>query len=142
MAVIYIASSWKNQHAVEMLTDRLRSRGHKVLSFVENNHGEKPGEKTLDGKPINMDDWVASEAGKQSFEYDSTGATESNLVIYVGPSGQDAAAECGMAWASGVPILGLLAKGEGFGLMRRMMDRWFDDYRELLKEVDRRFDAC
>lgn len=32
---IYIASSWKNQHAVEMLTDRLREIGHEVISFVE-----------------------------------------------------------------------------------------------------------
>ena len=32
---IYIASSWKNQHAVEMLTDILRYKGHDVVSFVE-----------------------------------------------------------------------------------------------------------
>ena len=32
---IYIASSWKNQHAVEMMTDKLRENGHKVISFVE-----------------------------------------------------------------------------------------------------------
>lgn len=31
---IYIASSWKNQHAVEMLTDYLEARGHEVISFV------------------------------------------------------------------------------------------------------------
>ena len=39
---IYIASSWKNQHAVEMMTDMLRDKGHSVLSFVENNFGEAP----------------------------------------------------------------------------------------------------
>ena len=32
---IYIASSWKNQHAVEMLTDLLRKAGHEVVSFVD-----------------------------------------------------------------------------------------------------------
>lgn len=28
---IYIASSWKNQHAVQMLTSMLRRKGHEVL---------------------------------------------------------------------------------------------------------------
>lgn len=37
---IYIASSWKNQHSVEMLTALLREKGHTVLSFVEKNFGE------------------------------------------------------------------------------------------------------
>jgi hypothetical protein len=32
---IYIAASWKHQHAVEMLTVLLRERNHEVLSFVE-----------------------------------------------------------------------------------------------------------
>lgn len=39
---IYIASSWKNQHAVEMMTALLREKGHTVLSFIENNYGENP----------------------------------------------------------------------------------------------------
>ena len=37
---IYIASSWKNQHAVEMFSRLLRERGHEVVSFVEENFGE------------------------------------------------------------------------------------------------------
>ena len=32
---IYIASSWRNQHAVEMITEVLRSKGHNIISFVE-----------------------------------------------------------------------------------------------------------
>lgn len=32
---IYIISSWKNQHAVELLTSKLREQGHDVKSFVE-----------------------------------------------------------------------------------------------------------
>jgi len=38
---IYIASSWKNQHGVEMLTALLREKGHVVVSWVENNYGEE-----------------------------------------------------------------------------------------------------
>ena len=113
---IYIASSWKNQHAVEMLTDRLRNKGHEVLSFVENNHGENPDAKQKDKKPIPFDEWVWSETGRRSFDYDTNGAMRADVVIYVGPSGKDAAAELGMAWARGVKILGLHGKGEDFGL--------------------------
>lgn len=130
--IIYIASSWKNQHAVEMLTALLRGRGHEVLSFVENNHGEYL--KAKDGKPLPFDEWCWSEQGRESFEFDTRSAMNSDLVIYVGPSGKDAAAEIGMAYAKGVPIIGLHAKGEDFGLMRRLI-RWFTKYDEVLTFV-------
>ena len=110
---IYIASSWKNQHAVEMLTDLLRNLNHDVFSFVENNHGEHSPTKeaTKDGKPIPFEEWVWSERGARSFAYDSNAAMECDLTIYISPSGQDAAAECGMAYAKGKTIIGLHAKG-------------------------------
>jgi hypothetical protein len=139
---IYIASSWKNLHAVQMLTGLLRADediDSTVLSFVENNHGEV-GQfstrhlATLDGKPINFDDWVWSERGEKSFKYDTGSAMESDLVIYIGPSGTDAWAEVGDAWAKGVPVYGLWAKGEPAGLMRRMVT-WFDNVQELLFAV-------
>jgi hypothetical protein len=138
---IYIASSWKNQHAVEMLTDLLRQRGHEVLSFVENNHGEtnpQASKEALDdaGKPIPFEQWVWMERGYKSFVYDTDGATKSDLVIYLSPSGNDASAEMGAAWAKRVPIFGLWAKGEPIGLMRRMMDCIFFNYRELLTAVE------
>jgi len=128
---IYIASSWKNQHAVEMMTALLRDRGHEVLSFVENNYGEGHGPD----KPVNFEEWVQTEQAYSSFVYDTTGATSSDLVIYIGPSGTDAWAEVGMAWAAGVPVLGLWAKGEQAGLMR-MIVGWRDRYQDLLKLVD------
>lgn len=119
-----------------MLTDHLRTRGHEVLSFVENNHGEHQSKKTDDGgAPLPFDEWCMSDLGHKSFVYDTNGATLSDLVIYIGPSGCDAWAECGAAWARGVPILALHAKGEQVGLMRRMA-AWFYDYRELLAAVD------
>lgn len=125
---IYIAASWKHQHAVEMLTDLLRQRGHEVKSFVENNHGEAT-------KGMPFDDWCLSPDGDRSFDYDTKWAGKSNVVIYVGPSGKDAAAEVGIAWQAGALILGLYAKGEDFGLMRRLID-WHTDYRKLLLAVD------
>lgn len=129
---IYIASSWKNQHAVEMLTWFLRQKHHKVYSFVENNYGE--GHSAT--KPMDFEKWVNTPEAEKSFKYDTNGATLSDLVIYIGPSGKDAAAEVGMAWARGVRILGLYAKGEDFGLMRKIMSAWYERYEDLLKAVD------
>ena len=133
---IYIASSWKNQHAVELLTTLLRDRGHTVLSFVENNQGEQVGHLATNGrKPIPFDEWVYSDRGTRSFDYDTKAAMTSDLVVYIAPSGKDAAAEVGMAWAKGVKIFGLYAKGEDFGLMRRLI-HWHDDHRQLIVSID------
>ena len=129
---IYIASSWRNQHAVEMLTDLLRKEGHQVLSFVEKAVNDE------DRTEIKFDfvKWINSEDGQKNFVYDTNGASQSDIVIYVGPSGTDAWAELGVAWSVGIRILGLWAKGEPAGLMRHMVE-WFYDYRELLKEVQK-----
>lgn len=132
MSKIYIASSWKNQHAVEMLTMLLRKEGHKILSFVENNNGEQAGHlATENGEPMDFDRWCESDRGAKSFVYDTDGATRSDLVIYIGPSGTDAWAEVGAAWGAGVPVIGLWAKGEQAGLMRRMVI-WYGSIGELL----------
>jgi hypothetical protein len=132
---IYIASSWKNKHAVEMMTDMLEKQGHTVLSFVRN-AGKS---ETFNN---NLDEWIASEDGKKKFEYDTDSVRSCTLVIYIGPSGEDAAAECGMAWSCGIPIVGLYAKGTNLGLMRRMMEHWCNGYIEVLekvKEYDKEF---
>ena len=127
---IYIAASWKHEHAVVMLTSLLRACNHKVMSFVENNNAERPGA----GVKFDFESWCWSELGKQSFVFDTDGASLSDVVIYIGPSGKDAAAEIGVAWASGIPILGLYAKGEDFGLMRRMIE-WQDNIESLLEWI-------
>jgi hypothetical protein len=128
---IYIASSWKNQHAVEMLTALLRAKCHEVISFVEKNFDEL---NII--QEVGFDTWINSENGKKAFEYDTNGATQSDLVIYISPSGKDASAEIGAAWATGVPIIALWAKSEDLGLMRRMINSWYYNYRELLEAVD------
>jgi len=133
---IYIASSWKNQHAVEMLTLLLREAGHQVLSFVESSYGEGYASK----KDFDFETWINSKDSDQAFEYDSHGAMTCDLLIYVGPAGKDAAAECGMCYGQRlkgrfIPMLALYAKGEDFGLMRKMFDGWYDRYSDLLKNI-------
>jgi len=126
---IYIASSWKNQHAVEMMTTMIRKLGHKVISFVD-------AAVEAEGRDLkfDIDKWIASEDGRKKFEFDTSGATTSDMVIYIGPSGTDAWAEVGAAWASGIPVIGLYAKGEQAGLMRRMVT-WVKDYREIIEAI-------
>jgi hypothetical protein len=130
MKKIYIASSWKNQHAVEMLTVKLREAGHEVISFVERAVNDE-GRSSL---KFDVEKWIWSDDGLDKFHYDTDGATKSDLVIYIGPSGTDAWAEVGAAWACGVPIWGLWAKGEPAGLMRRMVT-WYDDHKILLEAL-------
>jgi hypothetical protein len=129
---IYIVSSWKNQHAVEMLTALLREKGHEVVSFIEAAI-ESEG-RDLRGK-FDVEQWINSDDGERQFKFDTDGATKSHLVVYVGPSGTDAWAEVGAAWGCGIPIVGLYAKGEQAGLMRRMVE-WTADYKSLLATVD------
>ena len=125
---IYIASSWRNQHAVEMLTSMLREAGHEVVSFVDH-------EFSVNGNRCTLTEPEIATATLQ-FDHDTKGATTSDLVIYIGPSGCDAWAEVGAAWASDVPVFGLWAKAEPVGLMRHMVADWFTNYGELLKSVE------
>lgn len=123
---IYIASSWKNRAAVEMLTSLLREFGHHVASFIENENKEKV--ETAGS----FEEWVETEDARRCFVFDSESAMNSDLVVYIAPSGKDAACEVGMAFGAGVPVVGLWAKGEDFGLMRRAVNTWFHGFGDLL----------
>lgn len=120
---VYIASSWKNQHAVEMLTDFLEDLDYEVACFVRHSAQERDFP--------DFEEWVNTDRAQTCFDYDTDGAMYSDAVIYIGPSGTDAWAEVGAAWAKGVPIIGLWAKGEQAGLMRKMVCVWLADYRDI-----------
>lgn len=137
---IYIASSWRNAHGVELLTKELRTMGHEVSSWVENNYGENHNHVT---RKMDFESWVNSDESAQSFQFDTYSAVYCDLFIYYGPAGMDACAELGAAWAiaDGISvghkkIIGLWAKGEGIGLMRKMVDQWFSRPQDLLNYVD------
>lgn len=130
---IYIASSWRNQHSVEMLTFLLREKGHTVISWIENNYGEDHNHVT---KKFDFETWVNSSEADQSFKFDTEGATKSDLFIYLAPAGNDASVELGAAWASGTPIFGLYAKGDNLGLMRKCITTWYTRYYDLLIGVE------
>ncbi len=127
---VYIAASWKHQHAVEMLTERLESMGHEIFSWLREG---RPEEAFLSKRELAG--FINSEDGRRIFKFCVTSASTADLVIYLGPSGCDAWAEVGMAHGSGVPVLGLLAKAEEVGLMRHMVDAWFSSVNDLLDAV-------
>jgi hypothetical protein len=131
---IYIAASWKHQHAVEMLTERLEEKGHGVLSWLREGRPEEAFLSQLELKAF-----VNSGEGKRIFDFCSTSACEADLLIYIGPSGCDAWAEVGAAFGSGVTVWGLLAKAEEVGLMRHMVSEWYSSIKDLLKAVDKKY---
>ncbi|SBV93644.1 conserved hypothetical protein [uncultured delta proteobacterium] len=130
---IYIAASWKHQHAVEMLTERLEDMGHEILSWLREG---RPEEAFLSKRELAG--FINSDDGRRIFTFCVDSATKADLVIYLGPSGCDAWAEVGAAHGSGVPVLGLLAKAEEVGLMRHMVDAWFSSVNDLLRAVAER----
>jgi hypothetical protein len=129
---IYIASSWRNQHGVEMLTLLLRSHGHEVLSWVENNYGEFHNHVS---KKLPFEEWVNSDESNQSFKFDTDGASTCDLFIYYAPGGQDACVELGIAFANHIPIIGLWAKGENLGLMRKACKFWYKRFDHIISHI-------
>ncbi|MDR0828222.1 MAG: hypothetical protein LBN33_10215 [Desulfovibrio sp.] len=127
---IYIAASWKHQHAVEMLSTLLEEQGHHVLSWLREGRPEEAFFSRLE-----LEHFISSEEGGRIFNFCSQAATSCDLVIYLGPSGCDAWAEVGAAYGRDVPILGLLAKSEEVGLMRRMIRSWHSSVDDLLQAV-------
>lgn len=144
MKKVYIASSWRNAAGVELLTKSLRTIGFTVISWVENNYGEDHNHVT---QKMDFESWVNSSDSYQSFDFDTAGAMGCDIFIYYGPAGMDACAELGIAWreaqlferAKQLLILGLWAKGEGLGLMRKMVDCWFSRPSELLEYIKERY---
>ena len=127
---IYIAASWKHQHAVEMLTGRLEEAGHTILSWLREG---RPEEAFL--SQLELTGFINSDEGMRVFRFCADSATSADLLIYLGPSGCDAWAEVGAAYGRGVPTLGLLAKSEDVGLMRHMVQAWHSSVGDLLESV-------
>lgn len=128
---IYIASSWKNQHGVEMLTALLREKGHEIISWIENSYEEQLYEGA-----DNMRKWIQSPNGIKAFAFDTDGAMYCDLLIFYTYAGNDAHAELALAWTNKIPIIGLHQKGYDPGLMSRMVTIWCYRYTEVLEMVD------
>ena len=123
---IYIASSWRNCGAVEILTNLLEHNGFEVQSFIRNSTKQKTQ---------GFAEWIKTKDAHEKFTYDTFWAMNADIVIYYGPSGCDAWAEIGAAYAKNRPIYGYWDNGERIGLMRKMVKEWFCDDLKLIHHL-------
>ena len=109
---IYIASSFRNRHAVELLQDRLRGQGHTILDWLRL-APPLPAGLRPDERRAALD----ADERQEIFRFCAAACARVDMVIYLGPSGQDAACEVGMAYAAGVPVAALYSPLEAPGAM-------------------------
>lgn len=58
---IYIASSWRNQHGVEMFTALLRENGHEVISWADDSRKSEDKDML---KKMPFIQWLYTERGQ------------------------------------------------------------------------------
>ncbi len=108
---VYIAASFRNLHAVHLLSAALQEMGYDILDWTEKG---KPPENLNAAK---RREWMDTDHGGEIFSFCANASHNADILIYLGASGQDAGIEVGMAYASGVPILGIRGPLEPLGLM-------------------------
>jgi hypothetical protein len=129
---IYIASSFRNLCAVQLLRDALRERGHTVMDWTKLAPPLPEGMSPEKRRMV-----LDSDERGEIFVACSEACARVDLVIYLGQAGQDAACEVGMAYVSGTPVFGLAGPLEKPGLiLARAVTRWVGDCGELLEAVD------
>ena len=131
---LYIASSYsRNLHAVQMLRDIFRGKGYVVLDWTE----LAPPVTTTQTPAERLAALNTDEHG-DVFTFCRDACRTADVVIYLGPSGQDAGFEIGLvnAYMQG-PVFGLLGPLEAPGTMlARAMTAWFTNYASLVDAVD------
>jgi hypothetical protein len=128
---IYIASSFRNINAVLLLRDALRDLGHTVLDWTDKTP-PPPESMPLEERRRFFD----SDASGDVWWYCVNSCGYADLVVYLGPAGQDAACEVGIAWAAGVHVYGLAGPLEKPGLiLNGCVNRWFTDFTPFFEAV-------
>lgn len=131
---IYIATSWRNVHACCLLRDTLLDCGYDVLDWTQK-APPLPDDMGLEERRSILDSDIRGDI----FDF-CAGACGggADLVIYLGPAGQDAACEVALAYASGTPVIGLAGPLEKPGLiLSRCVGRWvkYEELYEVINEV-------
>ena len=130
MLTIYIASSFKHLHAVQLLVRTLREHDCRILDWTE---------KAVPPEGLNAAarrEWMDTDHGGEVFAFCATACKQAQLVIYLGTSGQDAGVEVGIAHGAGIPILGIRGPLESPGLMLYgAVTRWVDNIGDAIKLV-------
>lgn len=128
---VYVASSFKHLHAVRLLNRALRGLDCHVLDWSE---------KATPPEGLNAAqrrEWMDTDHGGEVFIFCAQACQISDLVLYLGASGQDAGVEVGMASAAGKPVLGIRGPLESPGLMLHgAVTAWSDSVEEALARVE------
>ena len=128
---IYIASSYRNLNAVLLLRDLLRGEGHTVLDWTEH---APPLPDTM--PPAERKARFDTDESGAIFDFCAEACGCADLVVYLGPAGQDAACEVGIAWVAGVQVFGLAGPLEKPGLILHCcVHRWFGAFGPFLEAV-------
>ena len=124
---IYIASSFKHLHAVQLLGRELRKQGYTVADW------------TLKATPpeglnaAQRRQWMDTDHGGEVFAFCAKACMTADLVMYLGTAGQDAGVEIGMAHAAGRAVLGVRGPLEAPGLMLHgAVTGWAESVQEAL----------
>jgi hypothetical protein len=130
---IYIISSSRNILAVQLLGNAFRAAGHEVLDWTTL-APPLPLSLSVEERRRAMD----SDERGEIFEFCTQACTSADLAVYIGMSaGQDSACEVGIAFASGVPVIGFAALDEMPGtIMSRAVYHWSTSLPDLLQAVE------
>lgn len=111
MLKVYIASSFKNIHAVRLLAKSMQAMGYEILDWTL---------KATPPEGLNASqrrEWMDTDHGGEVFVFCANACKQADFVIYLGTSGQDAGVEVGIAYGCGKPVLGIRGPLESAGLM-------------------------
>ncbi len=125
---VYVAASFRHVHAVQLLTRYLEEHNFEVLDWT------KKAALPEGLNPAQRREWMdTDDNGGTVYQFCSAACQQSDLVIYLGASGQDAGVEIGMAKAKNLPILGIRGPLEAVGLMLHgSCTLWVDTIAEAL----------
>ena len=111
MLKVYIASSFKNIHAVRLLAKSMRQMGYEILDWTLK---ATPPEGLNAAK---RREWMDTDHGGEVFSFCAEACKQADFIIYLGTSGQDAGVEVGIAYGLQKPVLGIRGPLESAGLM-------------------------
>ncbi|WP_084516373.1 hypothetical protein [Desulfovibrio cuneatus] len=133
----YVASSFKNLPQVQALQKALLARGHTVADW-----GALAPPIPATASPEERKRLLDTDERGTIFRFCASHVGYADRVIYLGPSGQDAGVEVGMAYSHNIPVWGVAGPDERPGLMLHgAVQDWFETTEALLEELDRTAEA-
>lgn len=139
---IYIASSWKNEFLVKVLSDLLRDWGHEADCFADESTGRYAFHVSEVGPfgEIDAIDFLEDERAQRAFAEDKKWLDWCECVVLVLPAGKSSHLEAGYAKGQGkhLFILGEFPNGE-FDVMYGFADGLFrkpDQLRTALEQIE------